>query len=222
MHCARRLHHSKDGPDLCRGVLHDCTATLLCIPSCGVIQQLIHGLISRHEGARHPAQHIRSQHHNMRTLVKKSTQLIVTCATLSTHTHTHHTRPDPPARPRYAGIGGLSEVLGWTEVQQEENKGGFFGGANNVLALVALVLFADLALFGCVRPLPLLQLLPCTADVALFVCGSGRVLFWHHQLQHRCCSCCAGTSTCMCCLPAHPLLWVSEPRAGAVNQSSSD
>lgn len=49
---------------------------------------------------------------------------------------------------RYAGIGGLSEVLGWTEVQQEENKGGFFGGANNVLALVALVLFADLALFG--------------------------------------------------------------------------
>lgn len=61
-------------------------------------------------------------------------------------------------------------MLGWTEVQQEENKGGFFGGANNVLALVALVLFADLALFGCVPPLPLLQLLPCTAAVALFVC----------------------------------------------------
>ncbi len=24
---------------------------------------------------------------------------------------------------RYAGIGGLSELIGWTEVQQEQNKG---------------------------------------------------------------------------------------------------
>jgi len=48
---------------------------------------------------------------------------------------------------RYAGIGGLSEVLGWTEVQQEE-KQGFMGGVNGVLGLVALILAADLALFG--------------------------------------------------------------------------
>jgi len=48
---------------------------------------------------------------------------------------------------RYAGIGGLSEALGWTEVQQEE-KSGFMGGVNGVLGLVALVLLADLALFG--------------------------------------------------------------------------
>jgi rhodanese-related sulfurtransferase len=48
---------------------------------------------------------------------------------------------------RYAGIGGLSEALGWTEVQQEE-KSGFMGGVNGVLGLVALILAADLALFG--------------------------------------------------------------------------
>lgn len=48
---------------------------------------------------------------------------------------------------RYAGIGGLSEVLGWTEVQQEE-KAGFMGGVAGVLGLVALILLADLALFG--------------------------------------------------------------------------
>jgi hypothetical protein len=51
----------------------------------------------------------------------------------------------PPCR--YAGIGGLSEALGWTEVQQEE-KSGFMGGVNGVLGLVALILAADLALFG--------------------------------------------------------------------------
>lgn len=60
--------------------------------------------------------------------------------------------PVPPVACSYAGIGGLSEVLGWTEVQTEENKGSFFGGANNILALVALVLIADLALFGCAAP----------------------------------------------------------------------
>jgi hypothetical protein len=37
--------------------------------------------------------------------------------------------------------------LGWTEVQQEE-KQGFMGGVNGVLGLVALILAADLALFG--------------------------------------------------------------------------
>lgn len=49
---------------------------------------------------------------------------------------------------RYAGIGGLSEVLGWTEVQQEENAGQFMGGVNGVLSIVAVILAADIALFG--------------------------------------------------------------------------
>eukprot|EP00879_Flechtneria_rotunda_P000980 GHRR01001114.1.p1 GENE.GHRR01001114.1~~GHRR01001114.1.p1 ORF type:complete len:330 (+),score=116.40 GHRR01001114.1:142-990(+) len=49
---------------------------------------------------------------------------------------------------RFAGIGGLSELLGWTEVQQEVGKGqGFMGGVNNILKIVALVLAADMALF---------------------------------------------------------------------------
>ncbi|KAF8066281.1 STR11 [Scenedesmus sp. PABB004] len=49
---------------------------------------------------------------------------------------------------RYAGIGGLSEALGWTEVQQEEGAGGFMGGVQNIFKIVALVLAADLALFA--------------------------------------------------------------------------
>lgn len=49
---------------------------------------------------------------------------------------------------RYAGIGGLSEALGWTEVQQEENRGQFMGGVENIFKLVALVLAADVALFA--------------------------------------------------------------------------
>lgn len=36
---------------------------------------------------------------------------------------------------RLAGIGGLSKLLGWTEVQQETSKG-FFGGSNNLIKLV--------------------------------------------------------------------------------------
>jgi len=48
---------------------------------------------------------------------------------------------------RYAGIGGLSAVLGWTEVQQLENKS--FGDIfENILKLAALVLVLDLAVFG--------------------------------------------------------------------------
>lgn len=49
---------------------------------------------------------------------------------------------------RFAGIGGLSEALGWTEVQQEYKQGQFAGGFENILKLVAVVLAADLALFG--------------------------------------------------------------------------
>ena len=36
--------------------------------------------------------------------------------------------PPNPSPLSYAGIGGLSEVLGWTEVQQEK-AGGFLGGS---------------------------------------------------------------------------------------------
>lgn len=60
--------------------------------------------------------------------------------------------PGPPATPplappRYAGIGGMSEVLGWTEVQQQEKKGAM-GGFENVLKLVGVVLAADFLLFA--------------------------------------------------------------------------
>lgn len=38
---------------------------------------------------------------------------------------------------RYGGIGGLSEFLGWTEVQrQNTGAGGAFGGYQNVLKVV--------------------------------------------------------------------------------------
>ncbi|GLI64452.1 hypothetical protein VaNZ11_007724 [Volvox africanus] len=47
---------------------------------------------------------------------------------------------------RYAGIGGLSEAIGWTEVQQEQNKG--LGSVDGALKLVGLILVADLVLFA--------------------------------------------------------------------------
>jgi len=43
---------------------------------------------------------------------------------------------------RYGGIGGLSEVMGWTEVQQDESKG-FAGGYQNILKAFAVVLALD-------------------------------------------------------------------------------
>jgi hypothetical protein len=47
---------------------------------------------------------------------------------------------------RYGGIGGLSEVLGWTEVQQDENTG-FGGGYLNVLKGFGVLLFLDVVWF---------------------------------------------------------------------------
>ncbi|KAG2427253.1 hypothetical protein HXX76_012449 [Chlamydomonas incerta] len=47
---------------------------------------------------------------------------------------------------RYAGIGGLSEAIGWTEVQQEQNKG--LGSVDGALKVVGLILAADLLLFA--------------------------------------------------------------------------
>ncbi len=47
---------------------------------------------------------------------------------------------------RYAGIGGVSEMLGWTEVQQEEKKS-FAGGYENVLKVVGVVLALDAVVF---------------------------------------------------------------------------
>ncbi|PNH06535.1 Rhodanese-like domain-containing protein 11, chloroplastic, partial [Tetrabaena socialis] len=47
---------------------------------------------------------------------------------------------------RYAGIGGLSEAIGWTVVQQEQNKA--LGSADGVLKVVGLILVADLMLFA--------------------------------------------------------------------------
>eukprot|EP00890_Picochlorum_soloecismus_P005103 jgi/Picsp_1/5594/NSC_02953-R1_rhodanese homology domain-containing protein len=47
---------------------------------------------------------------------------------------------------RLGGVGGLSEVLGWTEVQQE-NGGGFAGGYQNILKAFAVILALDLVWF---------------------------------------------------------------------------
>jgi hypothetical protein len=48
---------------------------------------------------------------------------------------------------RYGGIGGLSEVIGWTEVQREEKRTSFLGGLEGVIKLFSLILVADLVLF---------------------------------------------------------------------------
>lgn len=47
---------------------------------------------------------------------------------------------------RIGGIGGLSEFLGWTEVQQE-NGSGFAGGYQNILKFFAVILALDLVWF---------------------------------------------------------------------------
>jgi rhodanese-related sulfurtransferase len=43
---------------------------------------------------------------------------------------------------RFGGIGGLSEKLGWTDVQREQGASGFLGGSQNIIygALVVLAL----------------------------------------------------------------------------------
>jgi rhodanese-related sulfurtransferase len=47
---------------------------------------------------------------------------------------------------RYGGIGGMSEILGWTEVQQETGAG-FAGGYQNILKFAGLILALDLVWF---------------------------------------------------------------------------
>lgn len=44
---------------------------------------------------------------------------------------------------RYGGIGGLSELLGWTEVQQEDGNDGFMGGYTNILKIFVVILALD-------------------------------------------------------------------------------
>ncbi len=53
--------------------------------------------------------------------------------------------------PRFAGTGGFSELLGWTEVHEAEGLTKL-GGTQGVLGFVAVILFADYALYG-ERPL---------------------------------------------------------------------
>ncbi|KAI8471986.1 MAG: Rhodanese-like domain-containing protein [Monoraphidium minutum] len=48
---------------------------------------------------------------------------------------------------RFAGIGGLSEALGWTEVQQQYSRG-FLGGAETIIKVVAIFLAVDLFIFA--------------------------------------------------------------------------
>lgn len=47
---------------------------------------------------------------------------------------------------RYGGIGGMSEFLGWTEVQQENGQG-FAGGYQNILKGAGVILALDLVWF---------------------------------------------------------------------------
>ena len=46
-----------------------------------------------------------------------------------------HLQVEGAADIRLAGIGGLSALLGWTEVQQQTSKG-FLGGGSNIIKAV--------------------------------------------------------------------------------------
>lgn len=60
---------------------------------------------------------------------------------------------------RFGGIGGLSEVLGWTEVQKQTSSSeGFLGGGFTIIKAVRLVALSSRSF----------QRLPCTV-CALFV-----------------------------------------------------
>lgn len=47
---------------------------------------------------------------------------------------------------RYAGIGGVSSLIGWTEVQQE--NAGPMGGLKGVLTIVGIIVLLDLIVLG--------------------------------------------------------------------------
>lgn len=61
----------------------------------------------------------------------------------NTHTHTSHHF----SFISYGGIGGLSEALGWTDVQREDGKG-LFGGPQRVIQVAALIAVLDSVWFG--------------------------------------------------------------------------
>lgn len=49
---------------------------------------------------------------------------------------------------RFGGIGGLSELLGWTDVQKQTTKSeGFLGGGFTIIKLVSLLFIADRTVF---------------------------------------------------------------------------
>jgi len=50
--------------------------------------------------------------------------------------------------PRYGGIGGMSESMGWTKVQRENKDPAFLGGVETVLLGVAAFLALDLLSIG--------------------------------------------------------------------------
>ena len=50
--------------------------------------------------------------------------------------------------PRYGGIGGLSEQLGWTKVQRENGDPAFIGGFETILKGAALLLALNSLLFA--------------------------------------------------------------------------
>jgi hypothetical protein len=81
--------------------------------------------------------------------------------TPTTHTTKQTTPPPPPPPPpknpkktkqSYAGIGGITELLGMTPVQRDQNPGASVLGLNPVVAkLVLTLLIADAAVFGVLR-----------------------------------------------------------------------
>lgn len=88
---------------------------------------------------------------------------------------------------RYAGIGGLSESLGWTDVQREEKQSSFMGGFENVIKLFSLILLADMLLFAYEQVRP-----ACCASVFERHVESLVAVGWWW-----CAMCCMVSRTCM-------------------------
>ena len=57
----------------------------------------------------------------------------------------------------YGGIGGLSEKIGWTDVQREDGAGSLFGGPQSVIFAAAAVALADSVWFLCTSGPALLE-----------------------------------------------------------------
>lgn len=64
------------------------------------------------------------------------------CLLFFSDSHVHsHPHPTPPLH-SYGGIGGLSEALGWTDVQREDGQS-LFGGPQRIINIAAVIAVAD-------------------------------------------------------------------------------